>query len=171
MTQTRLFAKEFPRRPRSRDEAIERRALELLIPDVTKWLDGDGGAHLAADLAQAIRYGNDDGYSIAQEMDRAGYSPDAKLVEILDGISNHRYQALKEAQRECVKDHDLRLSIAVGDPVLVVAMGKEQTGEVTSHHADSAEYTVFIPALGHVQEGLGTKGMVYGFEDVTAVEP
>lgn len=168
MTQTRLFAKEYPQRPGRSDDAISKRAAELLLPAVQEWLGEEADDRTLPELIKATRI-YDEGYEIARALEMRGYSPDAELVEILDDMSYCRYQAHEEAVKDWVKAHDLSLDLSVGTAVSIVVNGKFHTGEIRDRKEATAQYTVMVPALGHVRDGLGTHGLIVGFEQVTRI--
>lgn len=167
--QTRLFAKEYPKRPGRHEEAITKRAVEMLLPEVRNWLGDEADERILTDLIDAAKYGNDEGYELARSLERRGYSPDAELVEILDSMTLCRYEAHKKAVAAWVRAHDLRLDLAIGSPVSLVVSGKNQVGEIRDLRPETAEYVVFIESLGHVRSGVGPQGVIVGFEGVAAV--
>jgi hypothetical protein len=168
MTQTRLFADEYPQRPGRYEDEISKRAAELLLPAVQRWLGSEADERTLPELIKATRI-YDEGYEIARALELRGYSPDAELVEILDGMFLFRLQAHEEAVKNWVKAHDLRLDLAPGAAVSIVVNGKPHIGEIRSRNEATAEYTVMVPTLGHVRDGTGTNGLIVGFEKVTRI--
>lgn len=168
--QTRMFANEFPARPKFFTDSIAKRTAELLLPEVRRWLGNEAGTdnEIVADLVDAINYGLDDGYEIAKRLERRGYSPDTDLCDVLDSVGHHQHKAHKEEVMEWVRAHDLKLDLPVGASVSVEVEGKQRTGEIRDHYTETAEYSVFIAELGHVRKGIGTHGVILGFEKVKA---
>lgn len=168
-TQTRLFEREFPKRPGRYDEAVTKKVAQALLDDVAEWADSaDDKDRILADLTKILGDSfDDDGYAISKDMERRGYSPDADLVEILDRASVERYSAHKEVMADWVRANDLTLSIPVGAAVSVKMGGKDHVGQIRDRDPATAQYAVFIPALGHVRSGVGTHGVIVGFEEVT----
>jgi len=134
---------------------------------VADWLGTDGLTDQEkTDLFAALEWSSD-GYKAASELDRRSWVPDSELVGILDGFST--YTAQREAWRDWRANNtsDLDpLAPAVGDVVRVNIRGAVEAGEVVSVDDDVAQCTVFFPQMGHVREGIGTKGRIFGWEDL-----
>ena len=80
-----------------RESEIVEFIINKILPDVIAWV-GDAGTDIdrvKGDLRRAIKY-NYDGYEIACDLDRKGWSPNAKLVEILDNAFLYRTEAIKQ---------------------------------------------------------------------------
>lgn len=69
-----------------------RAAAERIWPQIAEWLrelgdDPDADRDTAIEhVAKAIRIGWGDGYKAARQLENDGWDPDARLVEILDGV-------------------------------------------------------------------------------------
>lgn len=170
--QTRLFANEFPKRPAYATESVRRRAAEMLLPDVQEWLgDASDSEAVLRDQTCALEYGEADGFELAEKLKRAHWDGvDAFLVEILDDASFRLHEAHAEQVKEWVRAHDLQLALQIGDPVLAKVRAATYKGEISRLLPDTAQYSVFIPVLGHVRHGIGTNGLILGFEDVTKLD-
>lgn len=143
-TQTRLFQAEFPARPRRHDPEVVERAIDLLLPDVLRWIgdDKDLGS-VRPNLVKILAHTSDvDGYALARKLDDMGWCPDAQLVEILDDFELDLGEALKEKVRDWVRSHDLRLTLREGDPVTFEANRSPLEGTISSLLPDTAEYEV-----------------------------
>ena len=164
--QTRLFASEYPARPKRTDEEVTDLAAKRLVPEVMQWL-GDHAEEQRTyeDLRKVLKWSiDDDGFELAQEMGRLGYEPDADLVEILDGAG--RTDAHEAIVEEWVRAHDLRLALPIGAQVTAQVNRKTVTGEIVALYPKTAQYIVMVPSEGHVKTGFGTRGYAVGFESV-----
>lgn len=99
-----------PKRPTRRDPAIIEAAAKKLLPEVNEWLkDGNDEAEDTStlkDLQGAMRW-DEDGYAIAKHLDQDGWSPDSRLVEILDSAAHYIIQAQEEACKVWVAENQL----------------------------------------------------------------
>lgn len=171
------FYKGHPRPNRMSDEVLAEVANKLM-PRVESWLQLDKEdeeyqqqlKEYAGDLLKALEVSSD-GYKMASYLDeRHGWDVDAELVDILD--SADLYSAERKAVIAWVKDNDIRPHFEVGKEVTVKLSrdDSEHRGEIVSIGEDGT-YTVMIPALGHVREGLGTHGNIFAWEAVEALNP
>lgn len=160
-----------PRPNRMSDEVIAEVA-NRLMPRVLQWLhigqdDAEEVIETAKDIMAVLKVSSD-GYKMAKELeDRHGWDePDSELVDVLEGADY--YGTLQTAIRAWVKDNDLKPKYEVGEVVTVKKVsheGSEHRGEIISI-GDDGTYTVMIPALGHVREGVGTHGTIFAWEVV-----
>lgn len=162
------------KRPSIHDELIIEKVSQAIAPRIRKWLDAEESVdedkqtveHIAAEIAEAIRF-NDDGYEIASELERShGYSPDSELVRILDGVSLTKLRSLREACEAWV------VSTGAVGPALesrCVWNRHPEYGEgvITRNHPDGRS-TVFYESLGHVREGVGSHGFLVEWEDLSS---
>ncbi len=97
--QTRMFANEFPSRPKYFTSSIAKRVAELLLPEVRRWLGDEAGDddEIVTDLVDAINYGLDDGYEIAKRLECRGYRPDADLCDILDSVGSGHWNSRRDS--------------------------------------------------------------------------
>lgn len=114
-----------------------------------------------------------DGYEIAKNLERNhGWSPDARMVEILDGASSYQWEAYERGVKEWVAATGVKPKLEVGATVSVLLLDQAVvTGEVVGITLEVATYTLFIEALGHVRSGHGTHGIIKHFEDVEGTGP
>lgn len=174
MTNTQLdsFAGTAFQRPRpSRyDTALQRAAAEAIFSEFEEWLGSTLDENDRERVVEVLaRECGQDGYEIAQELEREGYQPDARLVEILDGLDTHAEHA--KAVRVWLSETGVRPQLAIGAVVAIPARTKEHegvVGEIASISERTGEYTVCCAPLGHVREGLGTKGLIFPWEEVEA---
>jgi hypothetical protein len=145
-------------RPKNTDDEIIRAAAVKLTPRVQEWLKQGGDdmdeIDVVDDLAKAMRF-ESDGYGVARELDHAGWSPDAHLVDILDGTYQMNYDALTEACKAWV--------IATGAqeiPVGSIVLWKKHSwpapkeGVVTKNRAEGKSVVSFDgeTVLGYIIE-------------------
>jgi hypothetical protein len=156
------------KRPSQRSpEILEAAAVELLKTLADK--DTPHTDPSAVDqVAKALNGSSSwDGYDICRELESRFYwQPDAQMVDTFDGAFSVILQAHRAKVASWVSEKDIRPQKAVGDVVDVTYRGESYQGEITAVRTETAEYTVMIPALGHVREGLGTHGMTFKFEEI-----
>lgn len=166
-------------RPTRHHKQVQKLAAERLLPNVLRWLrsacEQDITDKSKADvLRDLIENFDDEGYRFAHNLDRAGWSPDADLVEILSGAST--WHCEKKCVQEWMKANGIAPKLAVGDKVVIPAKWAKDRGHETAGNCigeitkvdDDGRYIVLIEALGHVREGLGTHGYVEPWEKVEA---
>lgn len=128
-------------RPKSNDPAIIEAAIREVMPEVVKWL-GDEKVpedQLLRDLTRALRHSHD-GYKAARSLDSDGWSPDAELVEILDGYSVSG--AHREAEKSWVIANGIVPRHALGAVVSARWGGKTVSGPIYRIEAETAHYVI-----------------------------
>lgn len=143
MNEIRVNSEGLMERPTRYDECVQRRAAELALPEVKKWL-GKGFAatedEIMEDLMDCI--GEGDGFAIANELKgRKHWDCDSQLVEILDG--NFIYTAEDELEKQWVRCLGVKLDIPIGAQVKIKR--RSESGEVVKHYPESAKYGVHTP--------------------------
>lgn len=164
-------------RPKRSDPAVIRAAVLDLLPDVMKWLERNGEEDTAdereqvtAQLLEAARWADADGYELAKRLDQDGWAPDAELVDILDGFLGHRITAHDGACAAWLTTSGL-----VAPPI-----GSQWTcpreplhlGHVVRNDELHGTAVLCIPALGHTPKpgsNGGTIGYVIPWEELTPV--
>lgn len=166
-------------RPGMNDPNVVAKHMEAIREDVRKYLIQEGESEpdmeqAMEDVARAMQF-EFDGYRIAQDLEHLGWSADAKLVELMDTLANERSDAHRTIVRQWVIDQGIAPKLAVGDQVSFTQRrpeGNRFEGEITKVDGEHAQYTVFVPSLGHVREsaltrrGIQTLGTIVPFEDV-----
>jgi hypothetical protein len=128
-------------RPDARDGVVRRRAAEMALPEVKRWLGGDAAYYTDTDLiAKLMKHlTRADGFEIAKSMDRDGWNSDSGLVKILD--QGFIYDAEREIVSQWVRCLGVKLEIPIGATV----EWRGQTGEVVSRDEALAKYGVRMP--------------------------
>lgn len=157
-------------RPNRYDTAICDAAVEAILPAIEQWQDraisDDERERLVDILSSRI---GDGGYELARELERAGYEPDAELVEILDGLNT--YSAYNTAVAIWLAEVGAKALLPICSAVRIPARIKEHegvTGQIVGIDLEHGEYTICCAALGHVREGVGTRGLIFPWEEVEA---
>jgi hypothetical protein len=157
-------AVERPRFEKYRDKAIEEIAKE-----VEKWERAQGVRDpddCRDDLRSVLDHSTIDGYEAARELEsRHGWSPDAQLVEILDGWHFHCYRAQQVALKRWVADYDIKPQYELGTRV----RGKHGRDMITGVIAKIYDETgVYVVRRDTDAEGCGAH---VNFEDAEALGP
>ena len=93
-------------------------------------------------LDDAFEY-REDGYDAAKNLDSYhGWSPDAELVEVLDGFGSELWKAHRDAVAAWVKEYDITPMLAVGMRCKAKWGHEEITGWVKDIDTEHATYTV-----------------------------
>lgn len=155
-----LFGKE----PRPTFNAeLKNKLAEQIGTEVHKWLaEKDTPVEdVIADTRKILEYHhNDNGYEIAREFEDAGYSPDAELVEILEGVGFEMRTLLSEAIKSWVIADDIKPELAEGTPVIVQYGRNKVEGIITGAYHSTAEYQVCIPSEGMSLENTKTRAVI-----------
>lgn len=162
---------ETPKRPARHDDLVVQAAAKEILPKVMEWLNDDEYelSAIEGDLVKALKH-NSDGYDIAKSLEvRSGYSPDAALVEILDGCAFAKIKAHDKLCRDWVSANSIK------EPPLqtrVTWSRKADAGVgVVVKNYPEGKSTVSFAALGHVPSGqIGCQGYVVEWEQLTVVD-
>lgn len=156
-------------RPKLSDDYIAKAAAEDLLPELMEWAKA-GESERANYLADAVEVMKDaafkNGYELARELERGGYEPDARLVEILDGAFGLLLTRHRHAIKEWVKGWNISVPWQVGQRARVTYKGKEFVGQITSIRPDEAICIVTVSELGH-ESG---SGLVINSESIVPAE-
>lgn len=172
-------------RPTLDDFAVRAAAVRARWARVRDWLLGDdtppseiddNGDRVVREIADALEYG-ETGYHVCRSLDRAGWSPDDGLVEIMGDVLHARHEVLCAIEEEWVAANDIRPAHAVGDVVSIVKHPgrfdrSRVDGEIIEVDQARGRYLVFSAALGHVRKedakncARGSLGRFVAFEDV-----
>lgn len=154
-------------RPKLTDDYIAKAAAEDLLPELMEWANA-GESERCRYLDDAVKVMKDanfrNAYELARDLERYGYEPDARLVEILDGayslLSSRHHRAVKE----WVKGWKIRVPWPLGQMVRIKSRGKHMVGEITDIRPDEALCIVSVAEMGQVKGS----GFVINSEDCHA---
>jgi hypothetical protein len=153
------------KRPTSRSPEVIEIAAEKLAPEVAKWCNEPVNHKIREGLVSALRYGTD-GYKLARELEDKWYiSPDAELVDILDGASSIVWDAERQAVAEWVKANGITADL----PLETLVETPHGVGPIRGRNEEEATYTVYIEENA---KGLPGKyiGSIYAAEKCKVVE-
>lgn len=167
-----------PSRPNRHDLAVRQAAAEKTWPAFRAWLIANDATETEADedretalheLADALEW-NEDGYDVAQHLERQGWDADDGLVDAARRLLDALYVAHDAAVKAWVETTGQQPTFKLGDRVRFEHHGRQRPvdGEVTKIDAARAKYVVYCASLGHVREGVGSHGIFVDFERVTA---
>lgn len=160
-------------RPNGSHDSVKRLVADELMPQILDWLQGqeDDEDEVREQLIDVLE-DHRDGYEMAKRLeDDYDWDCDSELVDILDG--SNFYEHRKAAVMAWIRDNGIMPRFAMGQEVKVKQSRYDKTihdGEIRAVNVDGT-YTVMIPALGHVREGIGTHGSVLPWEDVEDLNP
>lgn len=115
---------------------------------VFDWCNGDTELEQCIeDSEEVLKFNHDEnGYTLAKELDDKGYSPDAMLVDELDCISNEKSVIEKKYIEQWVKDNNLTLDIEIGTEVKYNELkDRYKIGKVVKLYPETLEYGVRTP--------------------------
>jgi hypothetical protein len=152
-------------RPKITDDVIIEAAAKRLLKPVTEWLAEAGDedeSNTLEELKAAIKF-ESDGYDIAKYLDRKGWMPNARLVEILDQAFSAKHSALAEACKAWV--------IATGAkeiPLETVVLWKKDSWPepkegIVTRNSDEGKSTVTFESYGQKRGS----GYVIPWEELT----
>jgi hypothetical protein len=164
----------YPNRPREDDAEIIKSVAERLLPQLKAWHDEDDGGETLDEMFSLLKRSTDwDGYALAKDMEGAGYSPDADLVDLLSNAEHYRYSVLGSKVREWVIANKIESKLKVGDMVKFSSIRstkafpirkKGEQGEIVEVMADRACYVIRNEKVTSPKSKRG--GYVIAFEDV-----
>lgn len=135
-------------RPTTRTPAVQAAAIEAILKDVIEWLGDDyrpaEDAELRKQIADAVEF-HRDGYEIARELERDGWSPDFALAEILDCYTGILSSAERDALKKWVAETEPKPAFKRGDKVKSKWGGKPVEGVVLSVGHSTAQYGLRLP--------------------------
>ncbi len=153
-------------RPSIHDTAI----IQSVAAVIARQLGESYGAHdqVAADIADVLGENpHDDGYQLARRLEKHhDWECTFNTAEELDCASGELRSQVRSATATWVERNSIKPKKAVGDAVEVTQKGVAYSGEIVKIDEAHAEYTVTIPALGHVKEGPGTHGWIIKYEEL-----
>lgn len=157
-------------RPNYSSPEILLMAANGLMPQVMQWgkFSDDEAPEIAEQVVKALK-SDTDGYHRAKYLeDRFSWDSDSELVEIME--SDDIYGATRNAIKAWIRDNAITPAFEIGKQVSVRADRRQSEmliGKIRSLTEDGM-YCVMVPALGHVESGLGTHGLLFPWEDVEA---
>lgn len=164
-------------RPKRNDPDVILAAARGLAPALLNWSNQGGSSFVAqgeelertvTELADILKYRyNDDGYSLAKNLEHNGWDADSELVEIMDEAAYTVRQAWDKACQKWVADNKLK-GPAIGAEVTWLRHPDYGVGKVRSDHADGRS-TVAFASQGHVTEGVGCHGNIIEWEELELV--
>ena len=108
-----------------------------------------------------------DGYELGEFLDNAfGYSMDAEAVSILDSAYMIMSKYYRKLVVDWVKESGVKPRLKIGDLVVFKFNQKEVHGEIIDVKKETAEYTIYVEAFGHVKQGGGTLGIIQTWEEI-----
>lgn len=158
-----------PRRPTMTSETVLRATateIAALIPDL--------GEDAISNLMDALRSEAPffDAYKIARHLEQHhGWDCGMEVVEACETAWATAHEHMRGELATWVSDNGIKPQKGLGTAVQVTTRGpdgvlRQYDGEIVSLDPVHANYTVMIPALGHVREGAGARGLVLAFEQV-----
>lgn len=169
MTATQKQLGDWTARPKQDDPRVNERVFAAIMPEIRVWL----GKEYREDADEQIRgmlkdSWADDGYKLARWMERkCNWSPDTGLVDILEGVEGERFKAHREIVAEWVAGSGRQPTYAMGSAVQYEGAAGKIVGVDLKH----GTYTVCIPSKGHVETGMGTRGIVVPWEEIDGANP
>lgn len=142
---------------------------KIIGKEIFEWCEGETDLEdCISDFEEIYKYhSNDNGYELAKQFEREGYSPDGALVELLEGIWVDKNELIRNAVKKWVIEDDIKPSIEIGTNVIVQYGNKKVEGTITGTYLETAEYKVMIPSEGMTIEG--TRRAIIKYENVELI--
>jgi hypothetical protein len=170
------------KRPDRNDPSIAIKVAEKLLPSVLEWMREDDAVEdaeipeIQQQIEQALRDTSmsSDGYELAKELEDSGcWSPDSRLVEVLDHAGYHESEAVDELVAVWLVTNQMQPMHCVGENVQYNSGAgrpvKTYTGTIISIDSARGYYVVRVPELKHVTEGEGIYGTYVAWEIIDQV--
>ncbi len=163
-----------PPRPAISSDTILRTVageIAALLPNLGEVTD-----ETISDLVSALRHESPffDAYKMARHLEQFHHwDCDADTVDACETAWASVLEHHRKEVSNWVAANSIRPKKSLGDKVRVLTRGPDRTqqeyeGEIARIDADQAIYSVMIPKLGHVRDGVGTHGTLFNFEQVEA---
>jgi hypothetical protein len=139
---------ELMKRPSKSDSIVKRRAWELFMPAVKRYLGNEWSdteaPHIEKQITDVLRL--DDGYAMARSLERDGWEEDRGLVDLMDEGESFLSAAHKELLGQWIAVYRIAPSRKIGDRVGTTNWyRKGQIGIITKIREDEATYAVNFP--------------------------
>lgn len=162
-----------PIRPRRSSPEIKEMAARKLVANNWDGFEsyinsGDTQEDVVQEILSATKYGAEDGYEIAKELDGNGWTPDSGLVDLLEGYCHHLWEAENEAQRAWASTvQGMPAELPKGTRVKLIGRTlKGRMGKIM--YTDSHGVFKYIIQVDGQNYPNDTGGNVIAFEDVEA---
>jgi len=159
MTNTET-ASSIPPRPRYHDPVVREMAVDSILTEVSEWVRDNAQCDEKRLRDALLSCLDQNGYEYAQNLERRhGWSPDAQLVEILDGVALD--MAHNKACADWVKAHNIKVPFEAGGMVSTRRYPKATIFAIDEKHAQ-----LFIQDEAWTH---GKGGYVVNFEDAIPI--
>lgn len=154
-------------RPKEHETEIRIAAVKTLLPEIQRWLgDEYEEDEVILDLLSACQ-AHRDGYEITKYLDNhRHWTCDGELVEILDGFGSALSEAHQHAVEAWLPESGLKPAFSEGQEVQF----EGRQAFIARVDLKQGRYTVRVPALGHVESGVGTHGNIVDWEVLDAAQ-
>lgn len=136
-------------RPDLKDESLTEEVARNLLPLVLQWAEGQGDTvdadeHTLRCLMTCLKDCQEaDGYKMAKTLEWVfAWTPDSKLVRILDNAPHLKQDLYDERIEAWVLDNKVHPDLDVGTPVTVETPSGDFHGEIQAVHHKQARYQV-----------------------------
>lgn len=140
---------ELMKRPSKSDCIVKRRAWELFMPSVKRYLGSEWSESEAPHIEKQMIDILDefsDGYGMARELERKGWEEDRGLVDLMDEGEYFLTVAHGELLKQWVKCYGISPDRSVGDEVMAEIYNRRgQVGVISTIYLDEAKYGVRYP--------------------------
>lgn len=143
---------------------------EIMAVKINRWCNDETDLDDCREVGKKVfRHSyNDDGYELAKDFEREGFSPDLELVEILDCASYEGTEILRNHIKEWVKSENIKADLSIGDNVRFLRGRTPVFGEIVKLYEDTAMYGIYVESEGHIK---GQSCTLIDFEKVTKIIP
>ncbi|MCI9865551.1 hypothetical protein RHIZ_06300 [Rhizobium skierniewicense] len=151
-----------PARPKHYHNAVRETAVDAIIADVGEWMAETSQFQQKALKEVLVRCLDTNAYDYARNLEeRYGWSPDARLVEILDQLS--LFSAADKVVANWVAEYNVTIPFKVGDRVCASTV---KAGTITELRHKTAQLSV---AADEDRETAPTARRIINFEDATPI--
>lgn len=155
------------KRPTFNDE-MRLELAKIIGKEVYDWCNGDTDLEdCINDCNDVFRLETSNAFEMAKDLERKGYSPDAELVEIMDGVYYEQSRLVEKAVKQWVIDNDIQPPIKGQARVMVKYGWNKVEGIIVGVYADRALYKVCIPSEGMTVDG--DRSALIKYEDATEI--
>lgn len=136
------------------DDEMRKELAQIVGKQVNQWCNNETPLEDCIETADKILqyHSNDNGYEIAREFEREGFSPDSDLVDILDSVYFDKNDILDKQVKKWVIENELKPQLVKGQKVIAnIARKGEVECEVVEVYPDTMTYGLWYEGIGYIK--------------------
>ena len=142
------------------------RIIEFIAGKLAPLIDEEEGT--LSDIMGALEDEHDwSAYNLCKYLDDNCYCDiDDTVTRVMDRAESLQWEHHQKLIKDWVRAEGIEPQFSWGDIVHFRRFDDYCVGEIAKVRRETAQYTVFVEALGHVRKGNGTHGSILNYENV-----